>query len=242
MLNTCYYCPKPTKVRTPAGLAPTSSPDPTKIATIIEDRPLANLVPLILAFSSVLGQGWPIRIFHGPQNVRLLETSIPMKRMIESGHVTLQRLPENFEFTDLESHSAFLTTPSFWKQLAPAEHVLMLHTDSILCANSRRKVEDFLDFDFVAAPDTSINSKNSDGRLSLRNRKKMLEVLHRFTRPAYSEDEGLWFVQRLRELPPQPNGDSGADLPSQDVASLFAGVTTWEREANWPTSYLEMAP
>ncbi len=68
-------------------------PDTTKIATIIESRPLANLVPLILAFHAVLGPRWPMRIFHTAQNALLLQQSAHIQRLVDKGQADLQMLP-----------------------------------------------------------------------------------------------------------------------------------------------------
>ncbi|KAL8907344.1 MAG: hypothetical protein Q9207_001462 [Kuettlingeria erythrocarpa] len=160
--------------------------DPNKIATIIENRPLANLVPLILAFSAVLGPTWPIRILHSPQNTKLFTSSPSITRLIESNQ----------------------------ENLAPAKHILMFQTDSILCANSPRRVDDFLEHDFIGAPIKIATGHNYNGGLSIRNREKMLEVLQHFTRPANGQFEDQWFAESLRALPPKPDGSPAANLPS----------------------------
>ncbi|KAI4240491.1 MAG: hypothetical protein L6R40_005083 [Gallowayella cf. fulva] len=207
---------------------PPAPPAITKIATIIENRPLANLVPLVLAFSAVLGPGWPIKIFHGPQNKQLFDTSPSMQRMMESGQVTLELLPDGLNFTSHEPVSAFFATPWLWEHLAPAKHVLMFQTDSILCANSLRRVDDFLEYDFIGAPIKVPDGVNYNGGLCLRNREKILEVLQHFTRPHNGNFEDQWFAQKLRELPKKPNGEPGAHLPTLEVASEFSVETIWK--------------
>ncbi|KAL8963061.1 MAG: hypothetical protein Q9193_000635 [Seirophora villosa] len=212
--------------------ASSSSPPSTKIATIIENRPLANLIPLILAFSAVLGPSWPIRIFHSPQNTRLFTTSPRITRLIESNQVTLRLLPPGLNFTTHEPVSAFYATPWLWENLAPAKHVLMFQTDSILCANSLRSVDDFLAYDFIGAPIEIADGggPNYNGGLSIRNREKMLEVLHHFTRPVNGQFEDQWFAERLRALPPKPDGDPAANLPSVEVASQFSVEQIWKEK------------
>ncbi|KAL8635013.1 MAG: hypothetical protein Q9228_007454 [Teloschistes exilis] len=205
-------------------------PEITKIATIMENRPLANLIPIILAFSSVLGQGWPLRIFHSAQNVRLLKSSPAIQRMIESGHLTLQELPRTLDFDSHEPVSAFLATPWLWERLAPAKHVLMFQTDSILCSNSQRRVDDFLDYDFIGAPINLTEGKTYNGGLSIRNRDTVLEVLKRFNRQEGGEFEDQWFTQRMREMPPKPDGKPFANLPSLEIAKQFAVETIWHEK------------
>ncbi|KAL8714314.1 MAG: hypothetical protein Q9220_001645 [cf. Caloplaca sp. 1 TL-2023] len=196
---------------------------PTKIATIIENRPLSNLIPLIASFHSVLGPEWPIRVFYGPNNARLLKTSPLIRRMMDQGHITLQALPSDpeYQFTVHEDVSAVLTRPWIWEQLAPAEHVLTFQTDSILCSNSRHSVDEFLGYDFIGALIQSKPLKNFNGGLSIRNREKMLEVVNRSIRQPNTQFEDQWFVERLRELP------WGANLPSVEVAAAFAVESVW---------------
>ncbi|KAI4121983.1 MAG: hypothetical protein LQ338_006053 [Usnochroma carphineum] len=213
----------PTKVVSP-------SPDSTKIATLIENRPLANLIPLILAFSAVLGPSWPIRIFHSPQNSKLFTSSPSMTRLLESNQLTLELLPPGLNFTVHEPVSAFFATPWLWEHLAPAKHILLFQTDSILCANSLRRVDDFLEYDFIGAPIKIADGHNYNGGLSIRNREKMLEVLQHFTRPANGQFEDQWFAERLRALPAKPNGEPAANLPSIEVASQFSVESIWKEK------------
>ncbi|KAL8714312.1 MAG: hypothetical protein Q9220_001643 [cf. Caloplaca sp. 1 TL-2023] len=211
---------------TPVNLAP-AGPDTSKIATIIENRPLANLIPLILSFSAVLGSSWPIRVFHSPQNAMLFENSPPIRRLRENGQLSMQLLPGSLNFSSHEPVSAFLATTWLWERLAPAKHVLMFQTDSILCGNSLRRVDDFLEYDFIGAPINTSEGTNYNGGLCLRNREKILEVLQHFERPRNGQFEDQWFAEKLRELPANDDGGPSANLPSMEVASQFAVETIW---------------
>ncbi|KAL8866052.1 MAG: hypothetical protein Q9174_006524 [Haloplaca sp. 1 TL-2023] len=207
-----------------------SSISTTKVAAIVETRPLGNLVPTILAFNSVLGRTWPLRVFHGPLNARLLESSLPIQRLVEEGKLTLSALPDRFDFTKYAGVSPFFADPWLWEQLAPANHVFIFQADSTICANSRRKVEDFLEYDFIGAPINPGYGQGYNGGISLRNREKMLEVIQYFAGEPVGSFEDQWFVQRLRELPPGPNGDPAARLPTPEVAGQFSVETIWHDE------------
>ncbi|KAL8646980.1 MAG: hypothetical protein Q9210_005825 [Variospora velana] len=224
------YCSdvKPDSLPTSKNTFP-SSLDSAKVATIIEDRPLANLVPLILAFSAVLGPTWPIRIFHTPHNTKLFTDSPSITRLIESNQVTLRLLPPGLKFNSHELVSVFFTTPWIWENLAPAKHVLVFQADAILCANSHRTADDFLEYDFIGAPIKTDSGYNYNGGLSIRNREKMLQILQNWTRPA-GQFEDQWYAARLRELPPKPNGEPAAKLPGLEVASQFSVETIWHEK------------
>ena len=205
-----------------------------KVAVIIENRPSANLVPLILHFKSVLGPEWPIKVFHSAENLNIFSDSPAFQRQTSSGHIDLHQLPSNITLKDHESVSQFLTRSWLWERLAPHKHILFFQADSILCANSPFMVEDFLHYDFVGAPIDPNYGHGYNGGLSLRNREKFLEVTQRWnftgngTEGSRFEDQ--WFYEKLQELPTGPHSEPGANLPSWEVATKFAVETIWHKQ------------
>ncbi|KAL8949191.1 MAG: hypothetical protein Q9222_004686 [Ikaeria aurantiellina] len=212
-------------VQTPDPLAP------TKAAVIIEGRSSANLVPLILHFSTVLGPEWPIKVLHTAENRDLFSISPAFQRQTSSGHITLQQLPDNFTLTDHRAISKFFGQRWLWEQLAPHRHLLFFQTDSILCANSPRMVEDFLQYDFVGAPIDRAYGNGMNGGLSLRNRERVLEVLDRFNFTGDPEDESRfedqWFIHKMEKLPLGPHNEPGANLPTPEMAARFSVESIW---------------
>ncbi|TVY87605.1 hypothetical protein LAWI1_G008751 [Lachnellula willkommii] len=216
--------------------------DVSNVAAIIEDRPLSNLAPLILHFSSVLGPDWPIVLFTTTGS-SLLNQSIPFQRAVDEGRISIRALPENTQFENHAAVSELLTTPWFWEQLAPAGHVLLFQADSIICANSELRMEDFLQYDFVGAPvdvpagGTAGHGEGYNGGLSLRNRSMILDIVNRHSWKGEKESgaisqegcvtkrpclkfEDQWFYHKMKDIP-------GANLPSKEVASTFAVETVW---------------
>lgn len=114
--------------------------------------------------------------------------------------------------------------------IGPATHILLFQADSMLCANSPRKVDDFLHYDFIGAPFKTDEGFNYNGGLSIRTREKMLDLARRDTREPMSRYEDTWFVERLRELPLKPNGEPSANLPTLETASQFSVETIWKEE------------
>jgi hypothetical protein len=209
-----------------------------KAAVIVENRVLANLVPIILHFSSVLGPEWPIHVFTSEENQSILLQSFPFQRGMSAGRFHIRLLPPDNPLDTHASVSDFFTKPWFWEQLAPAEHLLMFQADSILCSNSNQKVEDFLQYDFVGAPVDEERGLGMgyNGGLSLRNRTKCLEIVN--TNSWQTERHGdhlqgnvdyedQWFSKKMRELPAGPDGRPGANLPSTEVAMRFSVETMW---------------
>lgn len=95
----------------------------------------------------------------------------------------------------------------------------------MLCANSPRKVDDFLYYDFIGAPFKTEKGFNCNGGFPIRTREKMLDIALRYTREPMSRYEDTWFVERLRELLPKPDGEPGANLPTLETASQFSVET-----------------
>ncbi|KAH6677172.1 hypothetical protein B0J14DRAFT_337011 [Halenospora varia] len=239
--HTFHDYPTSTKTSSSSESSKTTT-TPNNVAVIVENRPLANLIPLILHFSTVLGPDWPI-IFYTAKTTKnhLLTTSIPFKRALSSGSVEIRYLPSKYDFKSHRSVTEFLTTPWLWEQLAPAEHVLMFQADSILCANSERTVDDFLSYDLVGAPVAPSFGAGFNGGLSLRNRTLILSILSQSSwkderdsgvfadygcgdgKPCL-EFEDQWFYHKML-------GIEGVRLPSVDVAGEFAVETVWRERA-----------
>lgn len=204
-----------------------------KVATIIETRPLDSLVPLILHFSAVLGPDWPIVLVTDPAQAPPSFKSAPFLRLQKAGQLFIVALPTDVKFVDSIAVSKFLTSPWIWEQLAPADHVLLFQADSILCANSLRAVDDFLQYDFIGAPIWLIWGQGYNGGLSLRNRNVMLSIVAQssFAKELEQQDhiavEDQWYYKKMKELPAKPDGSPGANLPTVEVATEFVVEGMW---------------
>lgn len=198
------------------------------VATIIENGPIDKLVPLLHHFGAVLGPEWPIVLFTNQTDIPY---SASLHRVMKSGQITIRSLPADVHFEKQQDVSAFLKKSWFWEQLAPAEHVLMFQADSILCSASSLTVDDFLHYDLIGArldDDKGLGGKHRGG-LSLRSRTAMLDVITRSGRATGSlaEPEDQWFYNKLSELPPNPEGLPRVQLPTTEVANIFAVGSVW---------------
>lgn len=161
----------------PFNLDTTTSADfviRNKVAIIAETRPLENLVPLILHFSKVLGPTWPIVLYTYASTI----PKLPTKDFLHAtGPISVRPLPKGISFLSHKAVSTFLTTPWIWEQLAPADHVLLFQSDSIICEKATQKVDDYLEWDFIGAPIRSGLGQGYNGGLSLRNRTMFLDIV-----------------------------------------------------------------
>lgn len=198
----------------------------TKLAVIIETRPLPELVPVILNFLANVPPDWPFRIYHSLENWALLNRSASLRRYSAEGRIRTYLHPAWVPYASYDDVSEWLTTKTFWEHLSPAEHILFFQSDSILCGNAHSSIEDFVDYDWVGASwDPRYQPKLADvrggnGGLSLRKRSKLLRVLELYP---FSASEGfgedVFFSRKLALLP-------DANLPSRSVSDAFSLEST----------------
>lgn len=145
-----------------------------KVAVIIEDSYRPEVIPLVLHFGSVLGPTWPILIYTSIEEVGRFSTSAALSRYLTQGLVQIRNLPQSVLFTDLKARNKFMTDTWLWENLAPAEHILLFNSDSMLCSNAATSVDNFFAYDLIGTP---VKDKGHRGGLSLRKRSSMLRVL-----------------------------------------------------------------
>jgi hypothetical protein len=197
--------PKPKQDGLAESVKPFNGSVTNKAAVIIETRFRTNLIPLILHFSGVLGPSWPILIYTSVEAVGQFSTSAALGRYLKTGVIQIRILPQDVLFTDSDSVNAFMTQPWIWESLAPAEHILIFQSDSMLCANAARSVEDFFQYDMIGAPIAKDLGKGYNGGLSLRKRSTMLRVLDNWdwekTKKEGDRFEDQWFYNRFVQNP-----------------------------------------
>ncbi|OAA67825.1 hypothetical protein SPI_00020 [Niveomyces insectorum RCEF 264] len=203
-----------------------------KVALISDTQYSPRLVPLILHFHAVLGPDWPIVFYTSNETVDthlrdVNSSSAVWRRAVDSGAIDVRIIPDEFNLTTRRGVNLYLSRPWLWEQLAPAKHVLVFQTDAMICGNSHRTMDDFLDWDFIAAP-LHVREKLYNGGLSLRNRTMMMEIL---SDPANNWEketdagtwtlggEDIWFSRKM-DL-------RGAHLPDFNQAITFACQHEW---------------
>lgn len=110
---------------------PTSPFNETKVAFLVENRPLAVLAPLILHFMGVLPPDWRFRFMGSAESVRSVKTSRAIRHQVDAGKLDLTYIPSNMTTGGQEQISRFFTTLWLYeKVLQPAEWLLVFQTDS----------------------------------------------------------------------------------------------------------------
>ncbi|KAF3923077.1 hypothetical protein ABW20_dc0105816 [Dactylellina cionopaga] len=181
----------------------------SKLAVLIETRPLPHLVPLILHFINVVPPDWTFRIIGTLPSLSSINQSFPIQRHTHTGKLDLRVLPSHFRVDNTEAVSQTLTNISFYEQLIlPAEHLLIFQPDSILCANAPRSLDDYLEWDYVVS--------------------RTIELLKMRPRPPNDLAlEDNWISQEMKKLP-NPN------VANSSVERTFSVEMIYEE---WPLGF-----
>lgn len=120
------------------------------------------------------------------------------------------------KINNLSDYNTLMTSVDFWSSLIQYDRVLVFQHDSGLL---RTGIEDFLMWDYVGAPWT-FQLKGGNGGLSLRNPKKMLDIINNFV---YNESvhgyEDVYFCNHLERV--------GGKLAPRDVCFQFSCETIY---------------
>jgi hypothetical protein len=201
-----------------------------KVAVIVDTRPTNSLVPIITHFASVLGPEWPIIFLTRASIVNTLAAvnngSQPFRRLVNAGQVKIIELPSTVPPFNYEGLSHFLASSWFWNLLSPAKHMMLFQTDSMICANSGHRVEDFLEYDFIGAAHPYFREAFNGG-LSLRNVTLSRQIAENYNIAddvgdkgnRYGKFEDVWFWDKMKGM--------GAHFPSREVAGEFSVDFDW---------------
>lgn len=181
---------------------PQADYDPSKVALIIETRPLPHLVPLILHMISVVPPDWRFVVIGSVESIYSINRAYAMKHQQVIGKLDLLVLPEPWSITNKEMVSRMLTDLRFYDEFLPGvEWILRYEADSILCANSPKSLNDWLEWAWAGAPRDENDRFSGTGGLSLRKVAAVRRVLNFQARFNDSESEDIWFGRRLWVMP-----------------------------------------
>jgi len=174
----------------------------SKVALLIEPRPLPHLVPQILHMISVVPPDWRFLFIGSNLSVVSVGRAYATKHQQVIGKLDLMVLPEPWEIETKESVFRLLTDMRFYDEFLPGvEWILNYESDSILCANSEESLNDWLDWHWAGAPRTPDDRFSGNGGLSLRRVSAIKRVLGFQARYNNTEPEDEWFGKRMYILP-----------------------------------------
>lgn len=218
----------------PPGPAPFNS---SKLALLVEDRPLPALAPVLLHFMAALAPDWRFLFLGSAASLSAVNASAAVRSRVGTGRLLLRPMPAGVSTSGTEMVSRFLTSRWLYETaVAPAEWLLVFQTDSMVCANSRLAVDDFLGYDWVGAPWNPNGAWGRNGGLSLRRVSRILEILRNQERAHDSEPEDVWLSERLVYFPSSRmangsvslsfSGEMHSGRPERVVPSIANGTVT----------------
>jgi hypothetical protein len=132
---------------------PKSQFNASKVAVLIEGRPLPQLVPLLLHMISVVPPDWRFVFIGTNKSVISVSRSFATQYQEANGKLDMVVLPKPWKIDSKEGVYRLLTDMRFYDTILPeAEWMLRFESDSILCANSDDSIDDWLHFDWAGAP------------------------------------------------------------------------------------------
>ncbi|KAK6542848.1 hypothetical protein TWF694_006787 [Orbilia ellipsospora] len=205
---------------------PPSPYNETKLALLIETRPLGHLAPLLLHMITIVPPEWRFMVLGSEESIAHLNSSLPVQMHERNGKLDLHYLPANASVATTESISQLFTNLWFYEDVIGGkrgvENLLVFQSDSILCANSELSINDWLEYDWVGAP-WSLNDKfGGNGGLSLRKISKIRQVLLFQERIPETETEDQWLIKRIGLLP-------GANMANARKESEFSVESVWHQ-------------
>ncbi|KAL8708760.1 MAG: hypothetical protein Q9220_006402 [cf. Caloplaca sp. 1 TL-2023] len=202
---------------------PVSRYNNTKIALLIEPRPLPHLTPLLLHMLYVVPPDWQILYLGSIESLAQVNRSLAVQHYQVDGKLALREAPQNASYSAKEQRNRLLTDANFYKQYLPsAEWMLTFHANTILCANSPKDLNDWLQYDWVGAPwFPHSNRWSGGGALSLRHLPHIHRVLAFQTRQDDAESEDRWLIDRVKVLP-------GIRLPKPEIEKGFSVEGVWD--------------
>lgn len=196
---------------------PPSPYDDTKLAFLVETRPLPHLPALFTHMTALIPQEWRFKLMGSDEVISFMRANPFVSRLETSGKLSIVPIPANYSLAGREEISQMFTDPYLYNHhLAPAEHLLVFQPDSIFCANAPETLNDFLEWDWIGAPWSTDSTFGGNGGLSLRKVSKILEVLAKDTRKVGDPElEDLWLSNRLVSL-------KGAQMANASVSKTFS--------------------
>ncbi len=214
----------------------------SKVALLVENRPFPILAPLVLHFMSVVPPDWRFRFMGSIESVEHINRSVAVQEQVRAGKLDLTYIPSNMTTGSQEEISRFLTTLWLYEVvLQPAEWLLVFQTDSILCANSQRNLNDYLDYHWIGAPWNPRGRFGGNGGLSLRRVSAIIDVLRSQVRVDGSEPEDVWLAERLGHRPSSKvaNGTVSLTFSGEMHSGKAAAVQDHEEKEKGRGSYEE---
>lgn len=206
------------------NLSASSKFNQTKLAVIIESRPLPHLVPQLLHMISVVPPDWRFLFLGSDASVLSVGRAPATQVQQADGKLDVKKAPEPWDIASREGIYRMLTDTRFYDEMLPGvEWMLKFEADSILCANSKDSLNHWLDYSWAGAPMHGKDRFAGNGGLTLRRISAIKQVLGFQSRYNDTQPEDEWFGKRMTVLP-------GALVANAEQDDHFAIESVWHEK------------
>jgi hypothetical protein len=128
---------------------------------IVEPRKHPLLQPVIDNFHKNMDLSWDLYVFHGKSHKNHAKSAVKNTRKTSRKVFVLPLTVDNLIGDD---YSTLLKQSSFWDRVH-AENILVFQTDTVLCANAPKSINQFIKFPYIgcAYNDTEIGAQSRWG-------------------------------------------------------------------------------
>lgn len=125
----------------------------SKVAVLIEGRPIPHLVPQLLHMIAVVPPDWRFVFIGTNKSVISVSRSFATQFQEANGKLDLLVLPKPWKIDSKEDVYRLLTDIRFYDEFLPnVEWMLKFESDSIMCARSGDSLNDWLHYSWAGAP------------------------------------------------------------------------------------------
>ena len=126
--------------------------EPSKLALLIESKPLPHLAPLILHMMAVVPMDWRFLFLGSHESVQALRKSFAIKQQSAMGRLDLMTLPQPWAIESTEDVSRLMTDIRFYDEfLQDVEWLFKYEYDSILCTNAGKSLDTWLGWSWAGS-------------------------------------------------------------------------------------------
>lgn len=172
--------------------------------------------------TSIVPHDWRFLFIGSNASVAAVGRSFAIKYQQAAGKLDLMVAPKPWDISDKENVWRMLTDTRFYDELLPGvEWLLKYETDSTLCSRSDESLNDWLHWDWAAAPRTPDDKFAGNGGLSIRRVSAIKRILGFQQRENNTQPEDEWFGKRIVSMPGMLKAASAADAKHFAVEDVY---------------------
>jgi len=185
---------------------------------------------MVLNILGNLPNKWRLQIFYtgtGQSQVGI-DINNGFKRLIQEGKIVLTLIPPTL-LARKKKKVQLMTDRWMWENML-ADKVFFFGGNSVICSNSPKTLDDYIDFDYIGAPWGNFKGEGGGNGVSLRSRHAMLAAIDYEHAKIQQNpdfdlkfgDEDIFFIKRLKEM--QSKGLKSYKIATKNETFMFGAT------------------